>query len=108
MNTARRSGKRVNWRKAPCAALRMISPGGPRPPAASALSTSHRTSARRLAVSDARLALPDFYNVAVGIADVAARLAILFLRLRNELGSATPPQIVARMNIRNADIHETA
>ena len=45
----------------------------------------------RLAVSDARIALPNFYNVAVGIANVAARLAVLGHRLRDELGSSTFP-----------------
>jgi hypothetical protein len=44
-----------------------------------------------LTVRNARLALPNFYNITVGIADVAARLAILFLWLRYELGSAASP-----------------
>jgi hypothetical protein len=62
----------------------------------------------RLAVSDARVALPDFYNVAVGIANVAARLAVFGLWLGDELGPPASPQLVARMNIGNADIHEAA
>ena len=62
----------------------------------------------RLAVSDARVALPNFYNVAIRIANVAARLAVFGLRLGDELGSSASPQLVARLNIRNADIHEAA
>ena len=63
---------------------------------------------RRLAVSDARVALPNFYDVAIGIANVAARLAVLGLGLRDELGSSTSPKFVTRLNIYNADIHEAA
>ena len=63
---------------------------------------------RRLAVSDARVALPNFYDVAVGIANIAARLTVLGLGLREELGSSTSPQFIARLNICNADIHEAA
>ena len=48
-------------------------------------------SPRRSAVSDARLALPDFYNVTIRIANVAARLAILVLWLCDELGSSASP-----------------
>ena len=44
-----------------------------------------------LTVRNARLALPNFYNITVGIADVAARLAIFILWLRDELGSAASP-----------------
>jgi hypothetical protein len=44
-----------------------------------------------LAVSDARLALADFYDVTVRIANVAARLAVLFLWLCDKLGSSTSP-----------------
>src|SRR5580704_1712829 len=44
-----------------------------------------------LAVSDARVALPNFYNVAVRIANVAARLAVLGFWLRDELGSSLSP-----------------
>src|SRR5438477_12888586 len=44
-----------------------------------------------LAVSNARVALPNFYNIAIRIANVAARLAVLGLRLRDELGSSTSP-----------------
>ena len=60
----------------------------------------------RLAVSEARLALADLYNVAIGIANVAARLAVLFLGLCDELGSSTTPKLIARLNICDADIHE--
>ena len=45
----------------------------------------------RLAVSEAWLALADFYYVAIGITHVAARLAVLFLWLRDKLGSSTAP-----------------
>src|SRR4249920_4002019 len=62
----------------------------------------------RLAVSDAGVALPNFYDVAIGIANVAARLTVLGLGLRDELGSSTSPQFIARLNICNADIHKTA
>jgi hypothetical protein len=46
---------------------------------------------RGLAVSNARVALSDFYNIAVRIADVAARLAVLGLRLRDKFGSPALP-----------------
>ncbi len=45
----------------------------------------------RSAVSDARIALPNFDDVAVRIANVTARLAVFWLRLRDELGSPTSP-----------------
>jgi hypothetical protein len=45
----------------------------------------------RLAVSDARVALPDFYNVAIRIANVAARLAVFGLWLGDELGPPAFP-----------------
>ena len=51
-------------------------------------------------------ALPDLDNVSVRIPDVAARLAVLGDRLRDELGSSAFPQFIARMNIRNAEIHK--
>src|ERR1700724_853725 len=51
-------------------------------------------------------ALPDLDNVTVRIADVAARLAVLGDRLRDELRSSTFPQFIARLNIRNAEIHK--
>ena len=44
-----------------------------------------------LTVLDARLALPNFYNIAVGITDVTARLAIFVLWLRDKLGSSASP-----------------
>jgi hypothetical protein len=55
------------------------------------IGTNHAYVSCRLAVSEARLALADPYNVAVRIANVAARLAILFLWLCDELGSSTAP-----------------
>jgi hypothetical protein len=45
----------------------------------------------RLAVSDAWVALPDFYNVTVRIANIAARLAVLGLWLRDKFGPSLPP-----------------
>ena len=45
----------------------------------------------RLAVSEARLALPNFYNVTIRIANVAERLAVLFLWLCDKLGSSISP-----------------
>jgi hypothetical protein len=45
----------------------------------------------RLAVSDARLALPNFYNVTIRIANVAARLAVLVLWLCDKFGSSISP-----------------
>src|ERR1700733_5281946 len=45
----------------------------------------------RSAVSDARVALPNFDNIAIGIADIAARLAVFGLWLRDKLGSAASP-----------------
>src|ERR1700689_138721 len=60
---------------------------------------------RALTVGDVG-ALPDLDNIAVRIADVAACLAVLGYRLRDELGSSTFPQFIARLNIRNADIQK--
>src|ERR1700733_6623926 len=51
-------------------------------------------------------ALSDLDNVAVRIADVAANLAVFGYWLAEELGSATFPQFVACVNIRNAEIHK--
>ena len=62
----------------------------------------------RSAVSNARVALPNFYNIAIGIANVAARLAVLGLRLGDELRSSTSPKLITRLNICNADSHEAA
>ena len=45
----------------------------------------------RLAVSDARLALSNFYNITIRIAYIAARLAVLVLWLCDKLGSSTSP-----------------
>jgi hypothetical protein len=65
-------------------------PPGPRVAGVYAVTTCFHVSCR-LAVSDARVALPNFYNVTIGIADVAARLTVLRLWLRDKLGSSTPP-----------------
>src|SRR3954447_25098265 len=51
-------------------------------------------------------ALSHLDNVTVWIANVAARLAVLRDRLGNELSSPTLPQLVACMNIRNANVHK--
>src|ERR1700691_1009748 len=51
-------------------------------------------------------ALSDFDDIAVRIADVAAYLAVLGYRRRDELGSSTFPQFIARLNIRNPEIHK--
>jgi hypothetical protein len=62
----------------------------------------------RLAVSEARVALPDFYNITIRIAHVAEHLAVVILCLCDKLGSSTSPQFIARLNICNADIHKAA
>src|SRR6202453_3879061 len=51
-------------------------------------------------------ALSDLDNITVGIADVAANLAVLGYWLRDELSSSSFPQFIARVDIRNADIHK--
>src|ERR1022692_129691 len=51
-------------------------------------------------------ALSDFDNITVRIADVAARLAVLGDRLGDELRSSTFPHFIARLNVRNAEIHK--
>src|ERR1700733_2066807 len=51
-------------------------------------------------------ALSDLDDISVRIADVAARLAVLGNRLREELCSSTFPQLIARLNIGNAEIHK--
>src|SRR3984957_10531795 len=51
-------------------------------------------------------ALSDLDNVAVRVANVAANLAVLGYWLRDELGSSTFPQFIARLDIRNAEIHK--
>jgi hypothetical protein len=43
------------------------------------------------AVSEAWLALPNFYNISIRIANVAARLAVLVLWLCDKLGSSISP-----------------
>src|SRR5215472_14873175 len=53
-----------------------------------------------------RGALSNLDDIAVRIADVAANLAVLGYRLRDELGSSTFPQFIARLNIRDAEIHK--
>src|SRR3954470_7331516 len=65
----------------------------------------HAYQRKVLAVREVR-ALSDFDNVTVRIADVTARLTVLGDRLRDEFGSSTLPQFVARLNIRDAQIHK--
>src|SRR3984893_14458496 len=62
-------------------------------------------SGRALAVLKRR-ALSDLDDVTVRIADVAANLAVLGYRRCEELGSSAFPQFVARLDIRNAEIHK--
>ena len=65
-------------------------PPGPHVAGVYAVTTDAHVSFR-LAVRDARNALPNFYNVTVGIANVAERLAVLVLRLCDKLGSSAFP-----------------
>src|SRR5580692_2779445 len=51
-------------------------------------------------------ALSDLDNVTVRIPDVAACLAVLRDRLGDELRSSAFPECIARLNIRNAEIHK--
>src|SRR5215472_10132931 len=51
-------------------------------------------------------ALPDLDNVTIRIADVAANLSVLGNWLGDELGSTALPELEARLNIRNAEIHK--
>ena len=64
------------------------SPEGPKRTSSTLKSASH--PGRALTVSEVG-ALSDFDDVAVRIADVAADLAVLGYRLRDELGSSTFP-----------------
>ncbi len=50
--------------------------------------------------------MSDLDYVTVRIADVATNLAVLGYWRREELGSSTFPQFIARVNIRNAEIHK--
>src|SRR6185503_16235259 len=65
-----------------------------------------RSLLQSLPVLEVRLALSDFDYIAVRIADVAARLAVLVHRLREKLCAPALPQFVAGLDIRNADVHE--
>src|SRR4051794_14280764 len=62
-------------------------------------------SGRVLAVGQVS-ALSYFDNVTIRVANVAARLAVLWDRLGDELGSPAFPRFVARLNIRDPDVHE--
>src|SRR3569832_558293 len=64
-----------------------------------------RSLLQSLPVFEVRLALSDFDYIAVGIADVAARLAVLIHRLRNELGAPAFPQRVEGQDIRDSNVH---
>src|SRR6478735_4701219 len=61
-----------------------------------------------LAVSDARVALPNLNNVAVRITNVAAGLTVFGLWLGDELRSPAPPKCIALLNIGDANVHEAA
>jgi hypothetical protein len=50
--------------------------------------------------------MPELDDVTIRIADIAAYLAVLGDRRRDELGSPTFPQFIARLNIRDAEIHK--
>jgi hypothetical protein len=52
--------------------------------------------------------LTNFDNVTVGIADVAAGLAVFGLRLGDKFGPAAFPKLITRVDIGNPDIHEAA
>ena len=67
-----------------------IRPPAPHPAEVQAVTMDAFMSCR-LAVSDARAALPNFYNITIRIANVAARLAVLGLRLRDKLGPSFSP-----------------
>ena len=71
----------------------------------SSTSKSASHPGRALAVLNVR-ALSDLDKITVRIPDVAANLAVLLHRLRDELGTSTRPQFIARLNIRNAEIHK--
>ncbi len=53
--------------------------------------SDHLPTVFRLPVSEVRLALPNFYNIPIRIANVAARLAVFVLWLRDKLGSPASP-----------------
>jgi len=74
------------------------------PVSSSALESASR-SGRALSVREVG-ALSDFNDVAVRIADVAANLAVLGYGRRDELGSPALPQLIARLDIRDAKIHK--
>src|ERR1700744_5197903 len=52
------------------------------------------------------LTLSNLDNVPVRIPNVAACLTVLLDRLRDELSASTLPQLIARLNIRHAEIHK--
>src|SRR6201995_5815971 len=58
------------------------------------------------AVLNAILALADLEEVAVRIPNIAARFPIRHDRLRNKLRASALPQLIRRLNIRHAKIHE--
>ena len=61
-----------------------------------------------LSVAEAWFTLPNLDNVAVRIADVAARLPNLVHRLRDKLRSSSSPEFITALNIRNTNIQEAA
>src|SRR5208337_1749539 len=62
----------------------------------------------RSPVSEVRLALPNFYNITIRIANVAADVTVLVLWFGDKLGPSISPEFIASLNIRNADIQEAA
>src|SRR4029077_20087513 len=52
--------------------------------------------------------LADLYQVPVGVAGVAADLASMVLRRREELGAAPAPVRVGLLHVRDADVEEAA
>jgi hypothetical protein len=56
----------------------------------------------------ARLALPNLYNITIGIGNVAAGPAVVVLWPCDKSGSSISPRFMARLNIRNADIYKAA
>jgi hypothetical protein len=52
--------------------------------------------------------LPDFDDVTVRIADVASDLTVLVDRFGQKRRSPASPELVARLNVGYADIHEAA
>src|SRR5215472_15659609 len=59
-----------------------------------------------LAVGDTRITLAHFYNIAIGIPNIAARLTVFRDWRGDELRSPAAPQVVAGLDIGDPDIQE--